>query len=271
VAWLQVSLTDDLSGDTVYRNGRIDAEGNIAGRDLPYEAHHEIAFSADDVQIYEMVMSDVAGNVTTRLNAAREPKKDNRLLPKGFRTTHAVYDTVAIWGNAKDDADYGQFSTAGIDRIEYRIPLDGRDGLADLQVTLRYHTFPARWMHDLFTHDSIAEVNQFRAMYNGYETFTEVIDSIGVEDIILDPSSVWDPGSDELHVFPNPVVGRKIFIEGVAQRPDSYELFDTHGRMVAGGDCESVILLNSDVSPGAYILVLRHEGRPITLRKIIVL
>ncbi|MEO5907455.1 MAG: hypothetical protein ABIQ11_12060, partial [Saprospiraceae bacterium] len=94
VAWIQINLTENSSGEPIYRNGFLDDQGNLIGRDLPYETHHEVSRSEDDVQIYEMVMEDLHGNLTTRLNAAAKPSKDNRLLPLGFRKSHNVYDTV---------------------------------------------------------------------------------------------------------------------------------------------------------------------------------
>ena len=83
-----------------------------------------------------MVMSDLGGHLTTRLNAAYQPLKDNRLLPTGFRVDHTVFDTVATWGNVNEDPDFTTESNNGLDRIEYRIPLSGRTGLADLSVSL---------------------------------------------------------------------------------------------------------------------------------------
>ena len=97
IAWLQLVMTDDLTGDTLYSNGMLDDTDQIVGRDIPFEQHHEISKSEDDVQIYEMAMSDMHGQLTTRLNAAYQPLKDNRLLPAGFKRNHVVYDTVAIW------------------------------------------------------------------------------------------------------------------------------------------------------------------------------
>jgi hypothetical protein len=270
LAWLQVSLTDDLTGDPIYMNGMMDQTGNIIGRDIPYEPHHQISYSEDDVQIYEMAMSDVAGNITTRLNAARQPKKDNRLLPKGFRATHAVYDTVAVWGAALEDADYTISATAGVDRIEYRIPLNGRDGLADLDIVMRYHTFPARWMHDLFEHDGIAEVSTFKEMYAGYETFTELIDSLRVEDLILDVSGVEDVSGNAIRVFPNPVVSRSMHVISDVMEFDAYELVNVDGREVQCGTFTDQILLNSDIVPGAYFILLKSEGKVSAVRKIIV-
>lgn len=126
LAWIEISLKESTDQDAFYSNGALGPDGNIAGRDHPFEPHHQVSRSADDVQIYEMVMSDLGGHLTTRLNAAFKPLKDNRLLPTGFRVDHAVFDTVATWGNVNEDPDFTTESNNGLDRIEYRIPLDGK-------------------------------------------------------------------------------------------------------------------------------------------------
>ena len=171
LAWLQIVLKDDTSQDTLYTNGMLNAQGNINGRNFPYEPHHQVSKSSDDVQVYEMVMGDMNGQLTTRLNAAFEPLKDNRLLPLGFQTDHAAYDTVAIWGSANLDPEYTSGSALGEDIIEYRIPLNGNNDIADLDISLQYQTMPSRWMNDLFEHDSISQIAQFKSMYQDYQVF----------------------------------------------------------------------------------------------------
>jgi hypothetical protein len=274
VAWLQVVLTDEFSGDTIYANGIVDADGHIMGRDFPYEPHHEFSKSSDEVQIYEMVMSDTEGHLTTRLNAAYQPLKDNRLLPLGFRKTHPVYDTVAVWGEAIGDVDYDAFSMQGQDHIEYRIALDGNDGIADLHVALQYHTFPSRWMQDLFEHDDITEVSQFKTMYDGYERFVELIDSTSIDDLILEPSAVSDIDKETFRIYPNPVRDGKINIEVLSAFSISeyeYQLVDMRGTQVMTGRLTSEVKLNQGLGAGVYFLLLFKDGEWIGFNRQIVL
>ena len=260
LAWLQVVLTDDLSGDTLYANGMLNDTGHIAGRDLPFEPHHEVSLSSEDVQIYEMAMSDKQGHLTTRLNAAYQPLKDNRILPAGFRKNHPVYDTVAIWGEALGDVDYNAFSMRGQDVIEYRIPLNGKEGFADLQVSLRYHTLPSRWMQDIFQNDGIAEVSQFKAMYEGYEVFTELIDSTGLEDIDLEVSSVTDGNiKEDNYIYPNPITDRKFYVVCDTPQAYYYNLLDINGILIQTGMLTKQITLDQTVKAGTYFLFLYKD------------
>lgn len=274
LAWLQVVLVDDISGDTIYTNGMMDTEGNIIGRDFPYEPHHEFSKSSEDVQIYEMAMSDSEGHLTTRLNGAFEPLKDNRLLPAGFSRSHPTYDTVAVWGEALGDVDYDAFSSRGRDVIEYRIPLDGFDAIADLHVALQYHTFPARWMEDLFEHEIIAEVSQFKAMYDGYETVYELIDSVRLHDLNLEISGVTHVNRVEFVLFPNPVLDGKINViptsEQVALDGLTYELIDVNGVQVKVGAVSSIIQVG-DVAKGIYFIRIFRKEEVLFVNRLLVL
>jgi hypothetical protein len=269
VAWLQVILQEDLTGDTIYANGLLRVNGMLEGRDAPFEPHHEIAYSEEDVQIYEMVMSDISGAVTTRLNAAYQPVKDNRILPLGFRRDHAVYDTVAVRGLALVDPDYNELTASGTDRIEYRIPLYGRDGLADLQVSLRYHTFPARWMQDLFTSDHIPDVVRFEKMYRGYETFSELMDSVVIEDLSLDVSNVEDPDASEWVIFPNPAEGNTLYVKKLRYVNYHYELIDLGGVRIQSGILGDAIMLDEGIRSGIYVIVVYDGQNVVRAQKLV--
>lgn len=271
VAWLQIFLIDALSGDTIYRNGEMDTDGHIAGRNLPYEPHHRVAYSETDVQIYEMAMSDVHGNLTTRLNAAYQPLKDNRLLPTGFTRNHSTYDTVAIWGEALGDPDYDAFSAMGRDVIEYRIALNGKTGFADLQVALQYHTFPSRWMQDMFENNDVPEVNQFETMYQGYKTFTELIDREILEDVELETSGVSEEADGDVLIYPNPVMNNYLQIESKASSPYSFELYNAAGLCVQTGFVSNELKLKIDLTEGIYFLSLTDENGIRLVKKIIII
>lgn len=269
VVWVQIILSDANTSDTIYSNGLMDAGGNIVGRDYPFEPHHEISTSSEDVQIYEMVMSDLQGHLTTRLNAAFEPLKDNRLLPLGFRRDHFSYDTIAVWGNANDDLQYNEESQAGSDVIQYLIPLNGKKGIADLSITLQYHTFPARWMEDLFNNDTVEYVAEFEAMYQGYERFSEVIDELLLEDILLAPSALSENEKDQaLKLFPHPGTGLYVMFEIPFENYTdiSFELADINGRVIQTGFLQEKVTLPYGMRPGLYYFIFYRKGEFIFLK-----
>lgn len=276
LAWLELTLRDRDTKDIIYQNGTLDHEGHIDGRDHPFEPHHEVSKSSDDVQIYEMVMSDLQGHLTTRLNAAFQPLKDNRLLPTGFSTTHGTYDTVAIWGTAQIDPDYAENSAGGLDRIEYRIPLDGHQGQADLSIVLHYQTLPARWMSDLFQSDSLDLVSHFKTMYEGYNRHYETINQLSIDSIDLSTTSAAVIESiSAFTISPNPLSGAllRIGLPAKLQLSDQWEytIIDVHGRQLQAGPLQADISLEASIRKGVFYFVILHKNRLVNTRPFTVL
>ena len=86
----------DAKGNVLWSSGRTDRLGQLLGADgtpLPsehypateYEPHHQVIQSPDDVQIYEEVVTDDRGVITTGFLNRWYDKKDNRIPPRGFR------------------------------------------------------------------------------------------------------------------------------------------------------------------------------------------
>ena len=276
LAWLELSLQVSGSKDLIYVNGQLDENGNIEGRDLPYEPHHEISRSSDDVQIYEMAMSDLSGHLTTRLNAAFEPLKDNRLLPLGFNRNHSAYDTVAVWGEATSDPDYSAQSSDGMDRIEYRIPLQGHKGFGSLEIKLNYQTLPARWMADLFTNDTLELVGQFKSMYQDYKAHHELIDMVLLDSIDLSTSAI-SPVLDVLafSLKPNPTDGQWLDIllnHGYGQLENlRYQITDIEGKVLQAASFSERIDLPPSIKKGVYYYALFDQRRLIAVKPFVVL
>ena len=276
LAWLQIVLKVENGQDTIYSNGLLNAQGNISGRNFPYEPHHQVSKSTEEVQIYEMVMGDMNGQLTTRLNAAFEPLKDNRLLPLGFRRDHSTYDTVAVWGNANLDPEYTLGSALGQDIVEYRIPLNGNNGVADLEVSLHYQTLPSRWMSDLFDHDSIPQVAQFKSMYQYYKVFEEIVDQLNIDSIDLSPSSTSPITSiTTLELFPNPVAGTTLQINLTNQSLLSnglrYEIITPYGTTLQSGSLSEKIELGQKIKNGVYFFILYDSSRLMCIKPFVVL
>jgi hypothetical protein len=87
-AWLHVTVWD-RSDATVFESGALEPSGLIKGNDNDadagrFELHYQTITDPGQVQIYEAIMADAAGAVTTGLLNAVRYVKDNRLLPLGF-------------------------------------------------------------------------------------------------------------------------------------------------------------------------------------------
>lgn len=146
-AWLHVTVRDG-AGRLRFESGKPLATGAIEGNDndldsARFEPHYAEIQTADQVQIYESILGDDQGQVTTGLLQAAHYLKDNRLLPRGFAKATALPDT-AVHGEAEHDADF----IGGHDRVRYAIDV-GDSGPLSLEVELLYQPIGYRWAHNL--------------------------------------------------------------------------------------------------------------------------
>lgn len=147
-AWLHFSVQDH-NGRTVFASGALNSDGSIQDNDndadpTRYEPHYREITSDDQVQIYEPILGDVNGHVTTGLLTAVGYLKDNRLLPTGFDKSTAEKD-IAVAGDAADDPNF----SAGGDLIRYSVPISAGDGPFRVEVELMYQPIGFRWAHNL--------------------------------------------------------------------------------------------------------------------------
>jgi hypothetical protein len=147
-AWLHFTVTD-AQGQVVFESGAANADGSIAGNandadNLQFEPHYEAIVSQDQVQIYEAIMGDGSGGVTTGLMRAASYLKDNRLLPSGFQKA-APYADIAVRGRAADDANF----QGGGDQIQYSVDISGFQGPFKVAVELLYQSVGFRWAENL--------------------------------------------------------------------------------------------------------------------------
>jgi hypothetical protein len=180
-AWLHVTVRDD--GDrVVFESGAIDPSGLVRGNDndadpARFEPHYTEIRREDDVQIYESIMHDPEGGVTTGLLSATGYVKDNRLLPRGFDKATAVTD-IAVVGAARADAD---FAASG-DRIRYVVDTRGRRGPFRVDVELRYQPISYRWAHNLRPYAAL-ETTRFLSAYEAMAS--------GSSAVLARASGVW--------------------------------------------------------------------------------
>jgi hypothetical protein len=147
-AWLHVSVRD-RDDRVIFESGVIEPSGLIRGNDndadgARFEPHHTEIRTGDQVQVYESVMRDVTGAVTTGLLRGTEYIKDNRLLPRGFDKETAVRD-IAVRGTAQQDPDF----TSESDRVRYLVNTSGRTGPFLVSAALRYQPISYRWAQNL--------------------------------------------------------------------------------------------------------------------------
>jgi hypothetical protein len=170
--WLHVTLKNDR-GERVFESGAFSNSGAIEGNDNDadarrFEPHYDEISAPDQVQIYESILGDVNGGVTTGLLSATQYLKDNRLLPRGFDKTTAPAE-IDVFGHAKADADF----LGGGDRVRYRIPI-AVSGPLTIGVELRYQTIAYRWAHNLEGYDA-PEPKRFVSYYSATADGSSVV------------------------------------------------------------------------------------------------
>ncbi len=171
--WLRVSVRV-ANGRVVFESGGLDPNGSIRGNDndadpARFEAHYEEIRSADQVQIYESVMLDRNGAVTTGLLTALRYGKDNRPLPTDFDKRTAGPD-IAAHGAALNDADF----TGGSDRVPYSVDATGGQGPFTVEGELCDQPIGYRWAENLRHHDT-AETNRFVGYYESMASSSGIL------------------------------------------------------------------------------------------------
>jgi hypothetical protein len=163
-AWLHLAVWD-RNGRSVFESGALTSDGSIRGnvndQDASrFEPHFREITSRDQVEIYEPILKDNQGRVTTGLAAAVGYLKDNRLLPKGFDKETADKD-IAVIGDAADDSG---FTDAG-DTVRYSIPVGAAPGPFRVLVELWYQPIGYRWAHNLEPYSAF-EAQRFVRFYD---------------------------------------------------------------------------------------------------------
>jgi hypothetical protein len=171
-AWLHVTVSD-RDGHPVFESGALHPDGSIQGNDNDadpsrFEQHYTEITSSDEVQIYEPILGDEAGHVTTGLSAAVRYLKDNRLLPHGFQKQTADKD-IAVIGEAAQDPN---FTDAG-DLVRYSVPLPDAQGPFHIEVELMYQPIGFRWAHNLGPYQAM-ETQRFVNYYETSSTGTAI-------------------------------------------------------------------------------------------------
>jgi hypothetical protein len=160
----------DENGTVLWASGRTNSVGAIvkgaseevlpteflfdpATRKQVYQPHYEIISGENQVQIYEELIEDTEGKITTSFVGLDHPLKNNRLQPKGWRSDGPYAEFTAPHGNAEHDPDYdGKSGASGVDHLIYRIPIDDRSrGIASVRVVMNYQSIPPYYLQQRFS------------------------------------------------------------------------------------------------------------------------
>lgn len=173
-AWIHLTVKDG-TGETIYESGAYNERGMILDGKHDqdpdaYDAHYDTIRSEDQVQIYETVLEDIYGEITTVLLHASGYIKDNRIPPHGFDKETAGED-IRVIGNAMDDDNF----LGGRDTVNYSVDIDGQEGPFSIEAELLYQSIGFRWAVNLQRDDS-AESERFLRYYEGTPNWPVLID-----------------------------------------------------------------------------------------------
>ncbi len=263
--FLQVTATDEATNEVIFSSGEWDDAFYLTDEDEGFEPHHNVITSEDQVQIYEMVMADTEGNPTTVLERADDYLKDNRLPPLGFSTTHEVYDTTLIVGNALTDDNFNRFADdsegSGADYIEYHIPVEGSESPnVNVVVKAYYQSIPPKFTEELFAWDDPV-INHFAEMYDAADRTPVLVREedlfsgyVGLNETpVLPQITLFNPG--------NGYLGWEI------DRPGTIALFTLSGQLIfktavtSGQD-----QIQQALAGGVYIFVFEGEDATVYTR-----
>ncbi|HRI64775.1 MAG TPA: hypothetical protein PK156_11055 [Polyangium sp.] len=167
-AFLEVSV-EDASGALLWASGRtndagaiVDGNGSVLSTEFDKvtpESHHEVITTQDQVQIYEERVADSTGELTTSFLGIYASKKDNRLLPKGWKADFAPIKENGVMPEGIEshgvgaDPEYPTDGSAacGCDIVTYRVPLAAIGGYKQVRARLHYQAIPPYYLRDRFT------------------------------------------------------------------------------------------------------------------------
>ena len=260
-AWIHLVVVTE-NGDTLMNSGRLNTDFTLAGLDAPFEPHHQVLRQSDDVQVYEQIMADVNGSVTTVLQHAAENIKDNRLVPAGFSSSHYSYDTVAVSGAALTDPDFNHEAGqegSGTDRMTYHVALNGYSGLLNARAEVLYQSVTPEFVSDIFD-ASGTRIDAFETMFFDADNTPVTVAEAEINQFVV---AVHEPQrSAPLPVYPNPTHNGWVYLPATDVSVGITGVFDASGRRVhphidRTGNALRVRLPDS---PGLYFLQTLVDG-----------
>jgi hypothetical protein len=228
-AYVEFVMTDE-NGNEVFHSGKLLPGYEVQGQNEDWEPHYDvITDDIEQVQIYEMVVGDVMGNVTTVLERGYQPIKDNRLVPFGFTTEHASYDTMAVVAVGADpnfnliNGNEG----SGTDEISYHIPVSGISGNVTVTARLMYQSLPPKWNEEMFAVDHPV-INAFEEMY-----WQEGPAPVMMVEAQTSSTLVGINSLDALFtISPNPTTSGQVFIDAGSDKINAIDIYDMNGKLV---------------------------------------
>lgn len=165
-------IAEDSNGRPVWASGRTDALGfildGLSERRLltengveqrEFQPHYQRITQSNQVQIYQELIKDSAGYLTTSFLRRVQPVKDNRVRPRGFDpklflANPSPYIRILgeVEGEAANDPNYTDPALTGADEVRYDIRLPPGDiaRIARVRATLYSQSIPPFYLQQRF-------------------------------------------------------------------------------------------------------------------------
>ena len=176
-------LVNDAQGNVLWASGRTNSVGAIIegvdGPVLPtelvlenpqaFQPHYQQITNEDQVQIYQEVVADSDGNITTSFIRRVFTIKNNRIRPEGFDPAFFFDSSSAferelaeIPGEAKFDPYYTDPNLTGADIIEYVVKLDPSTlaSVDNVKATLFNQSIPPFYLQQRFNDANVGAAEQ---------------------------------------------------------------------------------------------------------------
>ena len=137
----------------------LSSEDPIKFPEAPFQPHYEVITKQDQVQIYQELVEDSEGDLTTSFLRRVTEVKDNRIRPKGYNPEYYkdsgsefIKSLSGVIGKTKNDPHYTDPSLTGSDIVQYRISLDKDllEKVHDVKVTLYNQSIPPFYLQERF-------------------------------------------------------------------------------------------------------------------------
>lgn len=163
--WLHVTVRD-RNDRVLFESGALRPDGSIAGNDNDadprrFEPHYKEITSGDQVQIYEDILGDTNGEVTTGLLTGVRYLKDNRILPHGFDKA-AADSEVAVVGEAAADPNF----TGDGHKVHFSIATGAALGPLRVDAELWYQPIGYRWANNFKPYNKAQEPARFSSYFD---------------------------------------------------------------------------------------------------------
>ena len=261
--WVEFLAVDEF-GDTLMHSGALKPNNQFEGDFEGYQEHHQLIAESSQVQIYELIMGDEDGAMTTKLLRAVYPLKDNRIPPRGFTNQHLSYDTVKIIGYAAVDPDFNRnegTQGSGSDQVTYEIKLNPESGAVKLTAKVYYQTISKKWLQDIFDSET-EESASFKAMYK----------SSNPEPTIMAEYNLLSPAANTVDYlrnkpilfFPNPTNGI-LNISNPNSKSCSIKIYNLEGIIVLSNQSVTNMvqfdLRREGLVSGVYLIDIQHNNK----------